>query len=827
MTRLTAAACTLLLIAPFAAAQGPATPPQDPVTLELIMADPDWIGNSPERPYWADDARSFYYTVKKPGSDARDLIQTDPAGRVLRVVADADRGSIDVPGGDWSPDYSRKVYTRNGDLFVKDIASGIVTQLTRTAEAEFAPSFMADPRRVMFRRGAALLIRDLAAGQEWQPADLRAEDDPDKKDKKDDASDYLKRQQERLFDYLKDRKRKEDEAKERDRAEREADPTRPPRPWYLGADVEIRESSLSPAGRWMLVRLVKKGADEGKRDTMPQYVTDTGYVETRGVRSKVGTGAARGETLVLLDLEKRERKDLDLSALPQITDDPLKALRDKPAEPTPDQPPVTTPAPDPQKPEQQPPEKKDEPPAKPPPAPKPRPVTITSISWSDDGSRVVVQAVSLDNKDRWIAAADLDEARLIPLEHDRDPAWINWGFARLGWLKDNTTIWFLSERTGYAHLYLRTADAIDAQARPLTAGAFEVSDPVRSRDGRFLYYTANAAHPGATELWRVATAAGEPEPLTSLGGQNAAILSPDQRTLLITHSTATRPPELFVQPIGGAPVQATHTVSDRFTSIAWVDPKIVEVPSRHGRPIYARLYTSPIPTDNLRPGVLFVHGAGYLQDAHAGWSYYFREFMFHTLLVRRGYVVLDMDYRASAGYGRDWRTAIYSHMGDPELEDLEDGVRWLAQTRSVDPNRVGVYGGSYGGFLTLMALFTRPDLFACGAALRPVTDWAHYNHGYTANILDTPALNPEAYERSSPIEFAAGLKRPLLICHGMQDDNVFFQDTVRLAQRLIELGKQDWEVAMYPVESHAFTTPASWLDEYRRILKLFEANLRR
>ena len=223
--------------------------------------------------------------------------------------------------------------------------------------------------------------------------------------------------------------------------------------------------------------------------------------------------------------------------------------------------------------------------------------------------------------------------------------------------------------------------------------------------------------------------------------------------------------------------------------------------------------------------MVFIHGAGYLQNAHEGWSSYFREFMFHSLLSQRGYVVLDMDYRASAGYGRDWRTAIYRQMGTPEVEDLIDGVRWLAEKHSVDPERVGAYGGSYGGFLTLMALFREPDLFASGAALRPVTDWAHYNHGYTSNILNTPELDPEAYERSSPIEFADGLTKPLLLCHGVLDNNVLFQDTARLVQRLIELEKTGWEAALFPVERHGFREPSSWLDEYRRILALLERTL--
>jgi dipeptidyl aminopeptidase/acylaminoacyl peptidase len=128
--------------------------------------------------------------------------------------------------------------------------------------------------------------------------------------------------------------------------------------------------------------------------------------------------------------------------------------------------------------------------------------------------------------------------------------------------------------------------------------------------------------------------------------------------------------------------------------------------------------------------------------------------------------------------------------------------------------------------MTLMALFTSPDTFAAGAAMRPVTDWAHYNHTYTGEILNEPQHDAEAYRRSSPIYFADGLKSALLICHGIVDTNVFFQDSVRLVQRLIELRKTNWELAVFPVENHGFEQETSWVDEYRRILKLFEDNLR-
>jgi dipeptidyl aminopeptidase/acylaminoacyl peptidase len=245
--------------------------------------------------------------------------------------------------------------------------------------------------------------------------------------------------------------------------------------------------------------------------------------------------------------------------------------------------------------------------------------------------------------------------------------------------------------------------------------------------------------------------------------------------------------------------------------------------------VYARLFTPEMvgarrhPTN---PGVVFVHGAGYLQNAHRYWSTYYREFMFHHLLASRGYVVLDPDYRASAGYGRDWRTAIYRWMGGKDLQDVVDGAKYLVDAHKAHPRRLGVYGGSYGGFITLMAMFTTPDVFAAGAALRPVTDWAHYNHGYTSNILNEPQADIEAYRKSSPIYFAEGLKGALLIAHGMVDVNVHFQDSVRLAQRLIELRKDNWELAAYPVEDHGFVEETSWADEYKRILKLFEQNLK-
>jgi dipeptidyl aminopeptidase/acylaminoacyl peptidase len=825
------------------AAQEPpdsASAPRSELTLERIMADPDWIGNPPEQPFWADDGRAVYFERKRQGSPLRDLYRLALGEREPRLVADGERGAADAPAGDVSRDRKWKVYAREGDVFLKDLVSGTVRQLTRTPEVKTDPRFMAGGGRVSFRVKEASFVYDLRSGLISQAADLRLAKDP----AENEPADFLKREQLRLFSALReDRDHKRDE-RERAEAAQRADPTRPPLPWYLGDKIKIDELSLSPSGDWMLLVTHPKDAKEGRKAMMPRFVTDTGYVNPEETRQLVGAGGGTRQGLILLDLRYHQRHDLDLSELPGIKDDPLKALRAaavaraKAAAAKEGAAKADAAAP--------PPSSAgagggaaamaaagEQPAADKLAAPAVRAVQVMDAAWTDDGRRVAVELLAADNKDRWIATIDLDGARLVPRHRETDNAWIDWDHNTIGWLADGQTLYFESEESGYNHFYL--LDAREGRIRQLTSGKFEVSSPEPSFDGRTLYYVANASHPGNYDVWRVDVGTGKSEQLTRLGGLTGFWPSLDERQLLVVHSSLARHNELYVQANrpGAEARRITGTVTPAFLAERWTLPEIVPIPSTHGAGvIYSRLYLPPrlaapaAPPAKGRPAVVFVHGAGYLQDAHYGWSYYFHEFMFHTLLTRRGYAVLDMDYRASAGYGRDWRTAIYRQMGHPELEDLQDGVDWLVANHGVDRARVGVYGGSYGGFLTLMALFRKPDLFAAGAALRPVTDWSDYNQDYTSAILNTPEVDPEAYERSSPIEFAEGLSKPLLICHGMVDDNVFFADSVRLVQRLVELGKQSFQLAPYPVESHAFERPSSWLDEYRRIDKLLEGSLR-
>jgi len=452
--------------------------------------------------------------------------------------------------------------------------------------------------------------------------------------------------------------------------------------------------------------------------------------------------------------------------------------------------------------------------------PTPLAGSLGSNQWSPDGKYLAAWFFAEDHKDAWLLGFDTDTKKASILYTEHDDAWVGGpGLNVLGWLPDSSRIYIETEATGYAHLMTLAPDGSDPKA--LTSGEFEVSNVTMDPERRRFLFVSSEGSLFRRRVAAVSFDGGERERLANLSADDDAAfaLSPDGRTLAIVRSAANRPAELFVNN-----VQVTHTPTAEWLSGPWTVPPIVFVPAKDGTKVPAHFYKP----ENWRkggPAVIFVHGAGYLQNVYDGWSYYYREYMFHHLLMSKGYAVLDMDYRGSAGYGKAWRTAIYRHMGGKDLEDDVDGAKWLVKELGVDPRRIGIYGGSYGGFITLMAMFTKPGVFAAGAALRPVTDWAHYNHGYTSEILNLPQDDREAYVQSSPIYHAEGLKGALLICHGMVDTNVHFQDSVRLTQRLIELGKTNWEIAPYPVENHSFTRAASWTDEYRRILALFERTI--
>jgi dipeptidyl aminopeptidase/acylaminoacyl peptidase len=781
----------LTFIAALIALPASATP--TPITLDQAMANPDWIGPPVEAAWWNWDGKQVFYKQKRAGSPLRDTYEAG-AGKP-RLVTDSELSKLDSPDVVYNRERNRAIVLRNGDLFERDLKTGALTQITRSATAVADPQYASDGRGVQFRMGNDWYGWNRAERLVSPVALPRAEKDPNAPAADDDS---MRAMQLRLIATLKRQKEDRDTNRARANEERRADATRAPAPFYLGDKVAIVNSALSPDGRWLLVVTAPKDGEKGRVGKLPRYVTESGYEEFQDQRTRVGRDMPVAHALKLVDLSNNQVRDLSFDVLPGIKTDPLAELRAAAKKDT----------------------LKGE-----------RPVRVAaedgqSLHWNANGTQAAVMIRSVDNKDRWIATVDLTGATLRPVHRVTDTAWVNYDNSEFGWLPDNSTLWFLSEESGYSHLY--TLDAAGHQ-RALTQGKWEASDVQWSSDGSTAWMLCNRKTPGTYEVCSVSTRDDATREVTALEGVESFTVSPDQRKLLVHYSSAYIPTQLAtVSAAGGAAQKLTDSRTADFKAREWIEPQFVAVPSTHGAdPVWAKLYRpAQLEPGKKYPVVMFVHGAGYLQNVNKRYPNYFREQMFHNLLVQKGYVVLDMDYRASKGYGSQWRTAIYRQMGHPELDDYTDGVNWMVANQQGDAKNVGIYGGSYGGFMTLMGLLRAPEVFKSGAALRPVTDWTTYNHGYTANILNTPDIDPQAYKVSSPIEYAENLRGNLLIAHGMVDDNVFFQDSVRMSQRLIELKKDNWELAGYPLERHGFVQPEAWYDEYRRIYQLFERTLK-
>lgn len=761
-----------------------------PLTVEKIMRDSKWIGVSPTNPFWAEDGKTLYFNWNPDKNKADSLYKYSFADQKISKVSPTERRALPSAFGTYNKAHTLKVYSKSGDLFLMDCNTLKIRQITNTTDIESNASFSSDEQKILFSRNNNLYSFVITTGEVAQHTNFltgtkRAEPKLVGQEK------WLKDDQLAMFEVLKERKEKRDEAQKISKADQ------PKRPKEIYIEDKFADSqTLSPDGNFITFRLTKS-ATGAKSAFVPSYVTESGFTEDLPARTKVGA-AQSSYQLFVYDIKRDTVLEVSTKDIPGITD-PTDFAKDY---------------------------KKDTAKAK---KPEPRKVVMSGPSWSEDGKNAVVVVRSQDNKDRWIMALDPKTQKLKNLDRQRDEAWIGgpgMGFSPFGnstgWV-DNQTFYYQSEADGYSHLY--TVNVQTGEKKQLTKGKFEVQSVQLSDDKKYFYLSTNEVHPGEQHFYKMSVGGGERTKLTSMVGSNQVTLSPDESQLAVLYSYSNKPWELYLQPnkTEAAAVQLTNSLSDEFKSYTWREPQVISFKATDNADVYARLY---VPKKKNGAAVVFVHGAGYLQNAHKWWSSYFREYMFHNLLADKGYTVIDIDYRGSAGYGRDWRTGIYRFMGGKDLTDNVDAAKYLVEKQGISPGRIGVYGGSYGGFITLMAMFTTPDVFKAGAALRPVTDWAAYNHGYTANILNEPFTDSLAYHKSSPIYHAAGLKNHLLICHGMVDVNVHIQDSFRLAQRLIELKKENWEMAVYPMEDHGFVEPTSWMDEYKRILKLFDEKLK-
>ncbi len=832
-------------------AQQPATPAPAAFTLSVdsIMRGPKLLGSSPSAVRWAPDSSKIYFSWQKPNEDRGQTYSVARDGSDLRQLSAEEVRQLATPAGRLDRARKRMLIAEGGNIVIIDVATNARRLLMKTGSVESNPRWARNDAAVTFMRdgnlylmtldGAAntpaeVQLTDVVAPPSETPAQaasgargaatgqrgsggLGARGGGDQQ--LTDSQRLLRQEEQNLIEYLK----RQAEQRQAGRGGGGGGGRRggpggpggpagtPPEPiarFQPSARQSVTDLQLSADENYVYVGVTERPELPARNQDVPNYVTESAYPEMIPGRTNVGDSQAR-RMLALLDLKANKTIWADASTFAG-----------------------------------------NELPMKPGDTPVPRIVTWGMPEWSDDGSQAVITVRSQDYKDRWFVTVDPATGKAKVLDNAHDDAWLREGSVSTGtggggggggfgggggvtWLPDNKRILFMSEKDGWMHIYSLDVTAAQPAAKQLTSGKFEIENARLSNDRTKLFFSSTEVHPGERHFYTMSLDGGSWTRITTMTGSNEVTVSPDEKSLAIIYSYSNKPPELYVMPFtaGAQAKQITTTPSEEWRSFKWIDPKVFTYKARDGADVYARLFTPEMigaKRDPKRPAVIFVHGAGYLQNAHKYWSSsYYREYMFNNLLAARGYVVLDPDYRASSGYGRDWRTAIYEHMGGKDLDDVVDGAKFLVASEKVDPKRIGIYGGSYGGFLTLMALFTTPDVFAAGAALRPVTDWAHYNHGYTAQILNVPQTDLEAYKRSSPIYFADGLRGHLLICHGMVDTNVFFQDSVRLIQRLIELRKENWEVAPFPVENHSFAEETSWADEYKRILKLFEGDLRR
>lgn len=775
------------------------------ITLEKIMSDPDWIGRFANNVGWSVLGDHIVFERKRVDSNVQDVFFISPENIVingeLAPLKDIHLLQADERVVSQDQRFIAWIYADIG--FIYDAKSRAAHSFSHGEEAVSQLQFMLDGR-LSFKQGSHIYAIDPESFKRQSLFHWTFSEEPVAVEA---APDYIAQEQIKLIQYIQVKRQQRQERADYQKQLSQANSQLTQTPFYFDKDHRLSAVSVAPNGKWAIIATRQQSQWRQESDIMPHYIQEDGRIASMPVRSRVADAKPQNDELYLLDLTNNSIHPLSKSVLPGYNDDVLETVKRENAQAQGETYQTNR---------------------------LPRDITLMSswywseppIYWHSTDNQVGIMLEAWDNKDRWIATVDFDKKSLVTQHRLSDEAWVNYAFNRFGWLKNEASLYFLSEHSGYSQLYVKP---VAGDLRALTQGEFVVDSITQSPDGQYIYYKANKKHPGVYEIYRVDTQNGVTETLTDLNGMTDYVLSPDGTQLVLTYSTMNRPPELLLASTGDehVPLALSRFVSDEYLAMGFKAPSIIEVPSSHvDRPIYSRLY---LPTQSelsaSRRAVIFNHGAGYLQNSHMGWSGYFREYMFHNMLAQQGYVVLDMDYRASKGYGRDWRTAIYRQMGTPEVQDLRDGVDWLVANANVDRQRIGTYGGSYGGFMTFMAMFTAPDLFQAGAALRPVSDWAHYNTPYTANILNTPDIDPIAYERSSPIYFAEGLEKPLLMNAPMVDDNVFFVDVARLVQRLIELEKIHFETAIYPVEPHGFVQPSSWLDEYRRIFMLFEENL--
>lgn len=751
---------------------------QSNLELSTIMKGEDFTGHSPENVRWSIDGSTVYFDWNQSNTPGNEQFAYDIKTKKYTSFI----GETTLPIYNSSaPKTNVHYYIKAASLARYDTKTKVSTTLISQVESVDRIYYLSNPQTVVYLSNNNLFKYEANNGSIQQLTNFKSGLNP----KITLDSTLLEKQQRELFAFVRD----QDKKSAWDKAH--AIIRKFPKTIYTG-DEQLEGLNISKSGEF--ATFILSTYPKETTTYVEDYITGSGFTQRIPARAKVGEQDP-SHRMGIFSIVKDTVIFVNFSQLPDIRKKPSyrAEYNDTTAY------------------------KED------------RKFSIHEAVMHPTENKALVDIRSYDNKDRWIICVDLATGKWLLVDHQYDEAWIggpgisgwNEEVAVLDWLSTDE-VYFQSEKTGYSHLY--KYQLTTKVLTPLTSGKFEVHDVQLSTDKQSFYLITNQLHPGVRNGYLLDIKTKALKPLVVGEKGISWTLSPDEKWMVLRESTTQNPWKLTLASTSNPTVTITicDPIRPDFKAMKLIQPQLKSIPTSDGKEVMSRLY---IPEKPNGAAVLFVHGAGYLQNAHHYWSSYYREFLFHQLLTSKGYTVIDVDYRASEGYGRDTRTAIYRHMGERDLLDYVDAKKFLVENYKIDANRVGIYGGSYGGFISIMAMLKTPGTFACAAALRSVTDWQHYNHEYTNNILNSPAMDPIAYKRSSPIYYAEALNGPLLLLHGVRDDNVQFQDVVRLNQRFIELGKKSFDMAIYPTESHGFKTTVAWTDEYSRILKLMETYL--
>lgn len=442
-------------------------------------------------------------------------------------------------------------------------------------------------------------------------------------------------------------------------------------------------------------------------------------------------------------------------------------------------------------------------------------VYLARVDWHPDG-RLFVQVLTRDQRRLVLKAFDPAGWSSQTLLIEESDTWVNL-HDDLRFVKETGEFTWSSERTGYRHLYLYQADG--TLVRQLTDGEWPV-DGVRTVDraGRQLYFTAWTDTPVERHLYRVSLDGGDPVQITREPGMHDGVAARDGSSFVDLFDSRTQPPSCVVRKPDETVLWMLHEAPT--IELDLPPPELHAFQTRDGARLHAAVYRPA--ASQPAPVVVAVYGGPHLQTVTDSWG--LTVDLRAQLLAALGFVVLKVDNRGSDRRGVAFESAIKRSLGDLEVRDQAEGVAWLGSLGIADLARVGIYGWSYGGYMTVMALVKAAQVFKVGVAGAPVTSWDGYDTAYTERYMGTPADNPGGYKVSSVMTHVERLQGRVLLVHGMIDENVHFRHSARLMQALIDAGKP-FDVLLYPNERH---TPRSEKDRVAmetRILEYFRANL--